>query len=77
MAAQPPPYPTDPSAGYAAQTDAKPVDAYGQPVAAGGYQPPGVVDAYGQPVVTGGYPQQPPGQQQATTVSSCILRLMS
>ena len=60
MAAQPPPYPTDPSAAYPPQTGAKPVDAYGQPVAAGAYQPP-AVDAYGQPIIQ---------QQAATTVSS-------
>jgi hypothetical protein len=61
-----------PAQGYAPQAEVKTaggVDAYGQPIVAGGY-PQQPVDAYGQPV---GYPQQPPGyaaqQQTATTVS--------
>ena len=72
MAAQPPPYPTDPSAAYpppTAESDVKPgvpSDAY-QPGAGGGYVPP--------PTTAAGPEYQPPGagysvpQQPQTTVS--------
>ena len=70
MAAQPPPYPTDPSAAYPPPTaDVKPgvpSDAY-QPGAGGGYVPP--------PATAAGPGYQPPGagysvpQQPQTTVS--------